>query len=129
MGLWSSLFGPKREVLPTHIGSAVDFQREVMQSDLPVILDVWSESCAPCRQLAPVLTDVATAYEGRVRVAEVSTSGPLPVLRELGVSATPTVLVFRDGQELGRVVGYHPRSWFDEMIAAEFPEDAAGDSE
>lgn len=128
MGLFSSLFAPKREVLPTHIGSAEDFRREVTNSDVPVILDVWSDSCVPCRQLAPVLTEVATRYEGRVKVAELNTSGPLPLLKKLGVSATPTVLVFHRGQEMGRVVGYHPRSWFDEMIAAEFPESDAGES-
>lgn len=122
MGFISSLFTPKREVLPVHIETDADFRREVTKSDVPVILDVWSEGCAPCRQLAPVLTDVATRYEGRVKVAEVSTSGPLSVLRKLGVSATPTLLIFHRGRELGRVVGFHPRSWFDEMIAAEFPE-------
>jgi thioredoxin len=122
MGLFSALFTPKREVLPVHVGSAADFQREVIGSDLPVILDVWSEGCAPCRQLGPVLTEIATRYEGRIRVAEVNTSGPLPVLQRLGVSATPTVLVFDQGREMGRVVGYRPKSWFDEMIAKEFPD-------
>ncbi len=114
-------------MLPVHIASAADFDREIVRSELPVILDVWSESCAPCRQLAPVLTEIATRYEGRIKVAEVSTSGPLPLLRKLGVSATPTILVFHRGRELGRVVGYHPRSWFDEMIATEFPESDATD--
>lgn len=129
MGLLSALFPPKHQVLPTHIGTADDFRREVTKSDLPVILDVWSDSCVPCRQLAPVLTEVATRYEGRVRVAELNTSGPLQLLKKLGVSATPTVIVFHRGQEMGRAVGYHPRSWFDEMIEAEFPEEPAGDTD
>ncbi|MCA9677521.1 MAG: thioredoxin fold domain-containing protein [Kofleriaceae bacterium] len=125
MGLFSGLFQPKREVLPTHIGSAADFRREVKECELPVILDVWSESCAPCRQLAPVMTQVATRYEGRVRVAEVSTaSGPFDVLSKLRVTATPTILVFYRGKEVGRAIGYHPRSWFDQMIETEFPEPA-----
>jgi len=123
MGLLSALFPPKHEVLPTHIGSDADFRREVKDCELPVILDVWSESCAPCRQLAPVLTQVATRYEGRIRVAEVSTSsGPIKLLRKLRVTSTPTILVFHRGKEMGRVVGYHPRSWFDQMIETEFPE-------
>ena len=125
MGLLSALFPPKHEVIPAHIGSVADFQREVEDCELPVILDVWSETCAPCRQLAPVLTEVATRYEGRVRVAEVSTSsGPIDLLRELGVTSTPTILVYHRGEEMGRVVGYHPRSWFDQMIETEFPEDS-----
>lgn len=129
MGLFSALFTPKREVLPVHIETEADFKREVARCDLPVILDVWSEGCAPCRQLAPVLTDVATRYEGRVKVAEVSTSGPLALLRKLNVSATPTILIFHRGSEVGRVVGYHPRSWFDEMLVAEFPDHVEADPE
>lgn len=128
MGLFSALFAPKREVIPVHIETDADFKREVTGSDLPVILDVWSESCAPCRQLAPVLTDVATRYEGRIKVAEVSTSGPLQLVQRLSVRSTPTLLIFHRGREMGRVVGYHPRSWFDEMIAAEFPEDDDSES-
>jgi thioredoxin 1 len=127
MGLLSALFTPKRQVLPIHIESAADFQREVIESELPVILDVWSDGCVPCRQLGPVLTDIATRYEGRIRVAELNTSAPLPLLRKLRVSATPTILIFTGGREMGRVVGYHPGSWFDEMIAVEFPEDASAD--
>ncbi|MEZ4223317.1 MAG: thioredoxin family protein [Polyangiaceae bacterium] len=129
MGLFSALFGPKHEVLPVHIETEADFKREVTRSEVPVILDVWSDGCVPCRQLAPVMTDVATRYEGRIKVAEVNTSGPIGVLQRLGVTATPTVLIFQDGKELGRVVGYHPRSWFDEMIETEFPDEAASDAD
>lgn len=121
MGLLDRLFGQKREILPVHIADAATFDREVTRSDQPVIVDVWSVNCAPCRQLAPVLIDIATRYEGRVKVAEVNTSGDPALVRKLGAMATPTILVFRRGREIGRVVGFHPRGWFDEMIAAEFP--------
>ena len=122
MGILSDLFRPKPAVLPMHIGSAEAFTLEVLKSDRPVILDVWSDNCAPCRQLGPVLTAVATHYDGRIKVAEVNTAAPGNLMRRLGVQATPTILVFHRGREIGRVVGYHPRSWFDEMIATEFPE-------
>ncbi len=125
MGLLSAIFGPKHEVLPIHIAGPEDFEREVANSDQPVLLDVWSDGCVPCRQLAPVLIDIATRYEGRIKVAEVNTSAPVALVRRLEVHATPTVLVFRDGREIGRAVGYHPGSWFEEMIAAEFPEAGA----
>ncbi len=124
MGLLSKLFGPKREVLPVHLDDPASFEREVTRSDRPVILDVWSDNCAPCRQLAPVMIDIATKYDGRVKVAEVNTTSQA-LMRRLGVTATPTILVFSRGREMGRVVGYHPRGWFDEMIAKEFPEDTA----
>jgi len=121
MGILSTLFGPSRTVLPTPIRDMAAFRAEVLDSDVPVIVDVWSESCAPCRQLAPVLTDVATRHEGRVRVAEVSADSEPALISGLRVRATPTLIIFDRGEEVGRVSGFRPRSWFDEMIEAEFP--------
>lgn len=124
VGILSALSGPRREVLPVHIEDPTSFAREVTHSDRPVIVDVWSDLCAPCKQLAPVMIDVATKYEGRVKVAEVNTAASPTLVRALGVSATPTILVFSRGREMGRVAGYHPGNWFDEMIEKEFPLDS-----
>ncbi len=125
MGLLGKLFGAAPSVTPDHVEDAETFRKVVLDSDLPVLLDVWSETCAPCRQLAGVLVEVATRHAGRVRVAEISTTADPAVLARLEVRATPTVIVFDQGQEVGRVVGFRPASWFDEMIAAEFSEQAS----
>jgi len=122
MGILSSLFAPRKKVAPTPVRDLAAFRAEVADSDLPVIVDVWSESCAPCRQLAPVLVDVATRHEGRVRVVEVSADSEPALIARLKVRATPTVIIYERGEELGRVAGLSPGSWFDEMIEAEFPE-------
>jgi thioredoxin-like negative regulator of GroEL len=121
MSLLGKLFGVRPDVIPTHIETRDDFARHVLQSDIPVIVDVWSETCAPCKQLVPVLIKVATKYEGKVRVAELSTQAEPRLLAELAVRATPTILVFEGGVEIGRMAGYRPAGWFDEMIATEFP--------
>jgi thioredoxin 1 len=118
MGLFD-FFAPKKKVIPTRIASFADFEREVLESDVPVILDVWSASCAPCRQLEPVLVEVATRYEGRVKVAEVSAQADARILAKLEVRATPTLIMFERGDEIGRASGYRPAAWFDDMIAAE----------
>jgi len=118
----SSLFGTRPRLLPAHLQSLADFQKQVLGSDLPVIVDVWSPTCAPCRQLEPVLIQVATKYQGRVRVAELNTSAEPVLLAYLGVRATPTILVFHRGKELGRSAGFRPLDWFDQMIEAEFPQ-------
>ena len=122
MSLLSKLFGARPEVIPTHIDTRDDFARYVLQSDVPVIVDVWSETCAPCKQLVPVLIHVATKYAGKVLVAELSTKAEPRLLSELAVRATPTILVFDRGVEIGRMAGYRPAGWFDDMITAEFPE-------
>ncbi len=120
MGLLDKLFAPKPKVIPTPVRTLADFERHVLRSEQPVIVDVWSPSCAPCRQLAPVLVDVATAHRDRVRVVEIGTESEPALLARLGVRATPTLIVFRRGREMGRVVGFKPRSWFEEMIETEF---------
>jgi thioredoxin-like negative regulator of GroEL len=122
MSLLSKLFGTRPDVIPTHVETRDDFARYVLQSDVPVIVDVWSDTCAPCKKLVPVLIKVATKYEGKLRVAELSTQAEPALLAKLDVRATPTILVFTGGKEIGRMSGYRPAAWFDDMIAAEFPE-------
>lgn len=122
MSILKTLFGGRPKVIPTHIETWGGFVTHVLESDVPVIVDVWSTTCAPCRQLAPVLVRVATKYAGRVRVAELSTEAEAKILVHLQIRATPTILVFVHGQERGRMTGFRPEGWFDEMIEAEFPE-------
>lgn len=119
MGLLSKLFSGRPTVTPTHVEDLDGFRREVLESDLPVLVNVWSPTCAPCRRLAPVLSKVADRYADRVRVAEVSATSDRALLGRLGVRGTPTTVVFDGGQEIGRVVGFRPMQWFEEMIEAE----------
>lgn len=122
MSLLGKFFGSRPKVTPTHIETADEFAEQVLESDVPVVVDVWSSTCAPCRQLIPVLVHVATKYEGRIRVVELSTEAQPQLLARLKVRATPTILIFDGGEELGRMAGFRPEGWFDEMIATEFPE-------
>jgi thioredoxin 1 len=117
MGILSNLFGER--VKPTSVRTRAEFQREVRDSQLPVIVDVWSENCAPCRQLAHELLRVAHRHRDRVRVVEISTDAELEMLRPLQVTATPTILLYVKGEEVGRAMGFRPEGWFDEMIAKE----------
>lgn len=121
MGWLDRILG-RDKVTPTPVRTAEQFQEVVLDSPLPVIVDVWSQSCAPCRRLVPVLVDVATRYKERVRVVEISTDAAPAVLGQLKVRATPTIILFEDGEELGRTTGFRPPNWFHEMIEAEFPE-------
>lgn len=122
MSLLSKLFGGRADVIPTHLHTRDDFERVVLKSEVPVIVDVWSESCAPCKQLVPVLIQVATKYAGKLVVAELSNRAEPRLLSDLDVRATPTILVFEGGVEIGRMAGYRPAGWFDDMITTEFPD-------
>ena len=115
----SNLFGATLKIQPTHVTTAEEFRVNVHESPLPVIVNVWSATCAPCRQQAPILVDLATAYQGRVRVVEISTESEPALLAALEVTATPTTVIYDKGVEVGRVTGFRPKSWFDEMIKVE----------
>lgn len=121
MGWLSNLFGGEA-VPPVALRSLQDFREHVDAAEGPVILNVWSETCPPCRRLKPVLEKVSTQYAGRVGVVTVGTDAEAPLLRALGVRATPTLIVYNGGEEVGRMTGFRPKGWFDEMIAAEFPD-------
>lgn len=123
MGILGSLLGGRPKIAPTSVRSLDAFEEHVMQSDVPVIVDVWSDTCAPCKKLAPVLVNVATKYDGRVRVVEINTDAEEALLARLGVRATPTLIMFESGHEVGRTAGFRPEGWFDQMIEAEFPEE------
>ena len=115
MGLFAKVFGGRPSVSPTPILSTADLDQATASG--PVIVNVWSPTCVPCRKLVPVLEGVATEYADRVGVVEVNShAAESGLLRRLRVQATPTIIVFEDGHELGRMTGFRPRGWFDEMI-------------
>lgn len=122
MGWLSNLLGGTT-VAPVALYSLEDFRTHVEASGRPVILNVWSESCPPCRRLKPVLERVSTQYANRVGVVTVGSNAEHGLLRSLGVRATPTLIVYDAGEEVGRMTGFRPKGWFDEMIRTEFPED------
>lgn len=119
MGFFAKLFGPKQpEVWPTHVDDE-NFKAEVTRSQLPVLLDVWGPSCAPCKQLEPIIIRLATKYQGRVKVAEINAADNPRIMNKLGVMGTPTVLYFKDGHVVERVVGFRGEQYHSEFIEQE----------
>ncbi|HSN16387.1 MAG TPA: thioredoxin domain-containing protein, partial [Anaeromyxobacteraceae bacterium] len=116
MGILSSLFGPKRpKVQPTHVDDA-NFHAEVLRAGLPVVVDVWSPGCGPCRMLEPIVMDLATEYAGRVKVAELNAAEAGRTAARHGVMGTPTILFFRKGREVERVVGFVGARYLREVV-------------
>ena len=95
-----------------------EFQSEVAGSPVPVLLDVYGEHCGPCRQLAPTIDRLAGEFEGRARVLKVDAGANHELAGSLSVSAVPTVVAFRNGQEVGRLVGLRPESAYRKLLEA-----------
>jgi thioredoxin-like negative regulator of GroEL len=127
MGLLTKLFGPAEpKVWPVHIDDQ-NFMAEVRRSSLPVLLDVWSPGCAPCKQMESIVFRLAKRYQGRVKVAEINAAGAPHTMRKLFVNGTPTIIYFKKGQEVERVVGLRGELYHQEFIDHELLEGEQGD--
>ncbi|MDQ3897463.1 MAG: thioredoxin [Actinomycetota bacterium] len=81
------------------------FDEEVGSSELPLIVDFWAEWCGPCRMVAPVLEQIASENEGKVRLAKLNVDDAPGVAQRFGIMSIPTLMVFKDGQAKKRIVG------------------------
>ncbi len=93
-----------------------NFQSEVLESDIPVLVDFWSPTCGPCRQLGPVIDKLATANEGSAKVVKVDVSSNMGLAETYNVQYLPTIMVFKNGEVLQTQVGLTPPDKLQQMI-------------
>lgn len=86
------------------------FEQEVLHSEKPVVVDFWAPWCGPCRKLGPILDEVANELGEKVKIVKVNTDENLDTAKAYSISGLPTLLVFKDGKAVERLVGLMPRS-------------------
>ena len=86
------------------------FEQDVLQSDMPVMVDFWAPWCGPCRMVAPVVEELSDDYDGRVKFVKLNTDDNPQVSGKFGIRSIPTLLIFKGGEKVGEVVGFRPKS-------------------
>lgn len=134
-GIFKSLFGKKEEVVdteatateegvlpvaeaePVHVTDET-FEEVVLNSMVPVMVDFWAPWCGPCRMVAPIVEDLARAYDGKAVIAKINTDENIQIAGKLGIMGIPTLILFKNGQEVDRVVGFAQRRTLEEKLNA-----------
>ena len=87
-----------------------NFQAEVLESDIPVLVDYWAEWCGPCKMIAPILDEAAKQYEGRVMIAKLNVDDNPDTAAKFGIRGIPTLMLFKDGKAAATKVGAMSKS-------------------
>jgi thioredoxin 1 len=103
--------GRQGEMMSDKVKEVTDasFQTEVLGSQVPVVVDFWAPWCGPCKMVGPIVEQLAEEYAGKIAFAKMNTDDNPATPTKLGIRGIPTLIVYKDGQEVERLAGYAPK--------------------
>ncbi len=94
-----------------------NFEREVLKSEQPVLVDFWADWCAPCHQIAPAIEELAHEFDGSATIAKLNVDEEPELARRYGIRSIPSLLFFRSGEAVDRIAGVQPKRVLSEKLA------------
>lgn len=93
-----------------------NFEQEVVNSDIPVLLDFWAPWCGPCKMLLPVVDEIAKEYEGKIKVGKVNTDENMSLSSKFQITSIPCLIIFKGGKPINKMVGFRPKNDIEQEI-------------
>ena len=93
-----------------------NFDSEVINSNIPVLVDFWAVWCGPCRMIAPVIERIAEKFDGRIKVGKVNVDEEPEISLEYNIASIPTVMIFKNGEEVSKSIGYSDEAEIEQLV-------------